>query len=391
MSIVALAKPSEDLAAKGAATPPPAPAKPAPQEAQPAPVKPAPQEPQPAVVKAPPSVLSFSPNVPNIRAGVKRTSALELQKVLKSEGHYKGSLDGFYGKGTQTAFDQAYKENRQIQKYRLLAQYAPRPAYGAAPGTVQFFINTLWDDPKTALDGLEKSKAPIAKAYRAYFLFASDGPGRDADALMNEALKAAFAGGKVKIANFDPNATYAYFDIEQLLLHVRYIHQTSPEQAAAPCWLFRKHPGPALKAFTAAGGGSEWKLQNCGGFWEWEEVKVLSAMAHDLCAQSHCSEAKSALAQQELARLYLAPKAITDDERKALETWYANSWRGIDAWASRDPMLTELAAALKISYFHTWILFEDFFMDEGFNEREARALGLAALRALTGQHFERFI
>jgi hypothetical protein len=341
---------------------------------------------------APPaSVISFSPNVPGIRAGVKRTSAIELQKVLKAEGAYKGSLDGYYGKGTKAAFDQAYNDNRQIQKYRLLAKYASQPSGDASKGSVQYFINNLWDDPKTALDGLEASKAPIAKAYRAYFLFVRDGASRDVNTLMSEALKAAFSGKKANIPNFDPNATYAYYDIDQLLQHLSYTHQASPDQPSAPCWLFRKHPGPALKAFVTASGSGQLKLQNCGGFWEWEEVKVLSVMAHDLCAQSQCSEAKAAEAQQELARLYLAPKALSDDERKALEAWNANVWKGIDAWASRDPMLAELATAMKISYFHTEVLFEDFFMDEGFNEKEAKTLGIAALKALVGHHFDRFI
>ncbi len=377
VTIIAPSKTGDELTAKGVeitaakAAPAPAPAK--------------------TYTAEPASVISFSPNVPNIRASVKRTSAIELQKVLKSEGVYKGSLDGFYGKGTKTAFEQAYNDNRQIQKYRILAKYATQPSNDAARGTVQYFINTLWDDPKTALDGLETSKAPIAKAYRAYFLFVRDGASRDVNTLMNDALKTAFAGKKTSIANFDPNATYAYYDISQLLQHLSYVHQASSDKPAAPCWLFRKHPGPALQAFASASNSGELKLQNCGGFWEWEEVKVLSVMAHDLCAQGQCSEAKAADAQQELARLYLAPKALSDDERKALEAWNTNIWKGIDAWSSRDPMLSEVATALKISYFQTEVLFEDFFMDEGFNEKEAKALGLAALKALVGNHFDRFI
>ena len=375
VTIIAPSKNGDELTAKGVELPA---AKAAPAAAK-------------TVAAEPASVISFSPNVPDIRAGVKRTSAIELQKVLKAEGAYKGSLDGYYGKGTQTAYEQAYNANRQIQKYRILAKYTAQPSGDAAKGSVQYLINTLWDDPKTALDGLETSKAPVAKAYRAYFLFVRDGASRDVNSLMNDALKAAFAGKKANIPNFDPNATYAYYDIDQLLQHMRYIHQASPEQPAAPCWLFRKHPGPALKAFASASGSGELKLQNCGGFWEWDEVKVLSVMAHDLCAQSQCSEAKAAEAQQELARLYLAPKALSDDERKALEAWNTNAWKGIDAWANRDPMLSELTTAMKISYFRTEVLFEDFFMDEGFNEKEAKALGLAALKALVGNHFDRFI
>lgn len=340
-----------------------------------------------------PSEVLFQATLPDIRPNVKRTSALELQKVLKAEGSYKGSLDGFYGKGTRTAYEQALASNRQLQKYRLLAKYMASPADDAPKSSVQYLINTLWDDPKTALDGLELSKAPIAKAYRAYFLFVSDGASKDVNGLMNEAIKEAFAGKKgVDFPKFDPSATYAYYDLDQLLQHLRYLHEVSSEKPAAPCWLFRKHPGGALKAFGPQQGYvSNLKLQSCGGFWEWEEVRLLNTIAQDLCGQGQISEAQCAKSQSDLAQLYLTPKVLSDDERKALEAWNTKLWNGIDAWASRDPMLGELATALKISYFQSWALFEDFFMNEGFNEKEAKALGLSALKALVGPHLERFI
>ena len=341
--------------------------------------------------KAVPAAAAFEATLPDIRPNVKRTSALELQKVLKIEGSYKGSLDGYYGKGTRTAYEQALNSNRQLQKYRILSKHMTTPAEEAPKGSVQHLVNTLWDDPKTALDGLELSKAPIAKAYRAYFLFVSDGAGKDVNNLMNAAIKEAFAGKKgVDFPKFDPSSTYAYYDLDQLLTHLRYIHEVSSD-VAAPCWLFRKHPGGALKAFGPQGFNSNLKLQTCGGFWEWEELQVLNTIAQDLCGQGQMSEAQCAKSQSDLAQLYLAPKALSDDERKALETWNTNLWKGLDGWASRDPMLAEIATALKISYFQNWVLFEDFFMNEGFNEKEAKAMGLQALKTMVGHHLERFI
>lgn len=334
----------------------------------------------------------FKAELPDIRAGVKRTSALELQKILKVEGSYKGSLDGYYGKGTRTAFDAALATNRQLHKYRLLAKYMATSGETAAKGSVQYYINRLWDDPNEALNGLSASKAAIAKGYRAYFLYVSDGPGKEVNNLMNSAIKEAFGGRKSdRFPKFDPAATYAYEDVEQMLTHLRYLHEVSPDSPTAPCWLFRKHPGPALKAFGSLSADSNLKLEACGGFWEWEEVKLLSSIASDLCGQDQISEAQCAKSQSDLARFYLTPKAISEDERKALEAWNASLWKGIDGWSSRDPMLLELATALKISYFQTEVLFEDYFMDEGFNEKEAKALGLAAMKALVGHHLERFI
>ena len=60
--------------------------------------------------------------LPNIRGKVKRTSALDLQRVLKSEKVYNSGLDGYYGKGTKAGYAKIKKENRQIKKYLLLSQ-----------------------------------------------------------------------------------------------------------------------------------------------------------------------------------------------------------------------------------------------------------------------------
>lgn len=369
------------------------PEKKAPEKAEPVKKEPAKVEPEKAAIKEAviaPTPASFEADLPDIRPNVKRTSAYELQKSLKAEGSYKGSLDGFYGKGTRTAYEAALTNNRQLQKYRILAKYMATPTEDAEKGTIQYYINHLWDDPKMAIDGLEDSKAPIARAYRAYFRYVNEGQSKEVNWLMNEAIKEALAGKKSSFAKLDPTVRYAYEDIDQMLTHLRYIHEVSPDGPSAPCWLFRKHPAPALKAFGPAE-GSNLKLQACGGFWEWEEVKVLDAIARDLCGLGQTSEAACAKSQSQLAQLYLTPKALNDDERKALEAWNAKLWQGIEGWSSRDPMLAEIATALKISYLQTEVLFEDFFMDEGFNEREAKALGLHAMKVLVGHHLERFI
>ena len=60
--------------------------------------------------------------MPKIRGKVKRTSAIELQKVLKAEKVYDAGLDGYYGKGTKAGYEKIKKENRQLKKYLLLSQ-----------------------------------------------------------------------------------------------------------------------------------------------------------------------------------------------------------------------------------------------------------------------------
>lgn len=337
--------------------------------------------------------FEFKAKLPDIRAKVKRTSAIELQKVLKAEGAYKGALDGYYGKGTRNAYELVLNNNRQLKKYSILAKYEAIPGTDAHIGSLQQSINSLWQDPQTALDQLEKSKAPIAKAYRAYFLFATDGPSFEVNTLMNEAIKeAAKSDLRATLPVFDPYATYDYRDLKQLLTHMRYIHETTNEDVNVPCWLFRRHPGTALKAFGEIDGiKSSLSMQTCGGFWEWQEVQLLHAIASDLCTANETSEGKIASSQTKLAQLYLAPQNMGWKERKALMDWNDKVWKGIDGWATRDPLLEEIATALKISYFQTQVLLEDYFMDEGYDEKNSKGLALATLKALVGHHFERFI
>ena len=337
--------------------------------------------------------FDFRAKMPEIRAKVKRTSALELQKVLKAEGTYKSSLDGYYGKGTRAGYNLALSTNRQLQKYSIIARHSDIPVADAPTSTLQSSINNLWQDPQTALNALEKSKAPIAKAYRAYFLFSTDGHSFEVNTLMNQALKE--AGQKdvrATLPVFDPYATYDYRDMNQMLTHLRYIHETTREDVTVPCWMFRRHPGTALKAFGEISGiKSSLSMQTCGGFWEWQEVQLLNAIASDLCTSGHTSDSKIANSQTELAQLYLSPESMGWKERKALMDWNDTVWKGIDGWAVRDPLLAEIGTALKISYYQTYVLLEDFYMDEGFDEKDSKGLALAALRALVGHHFDRFI
>jgi hypothetical protein len=315
-----------------------------------------------------------------------------LQKALKGTGHYSGSLDGYFGKGSKEALSKAYASNRQLKKYELLSSQWPGPgANQGNSGSLQQAIDQLREYPEASVNVLEASKTTIAKAYRACHLFISKGAGSDVNQLMNQALRDAFPAGKSGIPNFDPAATYAYQDVERLLQHLSYIHQSVPGMPAVPCWLFRQFPGPAARAFSFAGSGSHLVLQPCGGFWEWPEVNLLNTMLTDVSPQPGYDGQPSAAALSILNSLYLAPRVPGELERKSLEAWNTRLWQGIEGWASRDPMLKEIAVALKISFFHTALLLEDYYMNQGFGEKEAKALALSALQALTGEALQRFI
>jgi len=58
---------------------------------------------------------------PEISGKVKRNAAIEIQRILKAEKSYSGSLDGFYGPGTAAGFENFTKTNRQWKKYELLS------------------------------------------------------------------------------------------------------------------------------------------------------------------------------------------------------------------------------------------------------------------------------
>lgn len=336
--------------------------------------------------------ISNAVKIPDIRADLKRTSALELQKVMKELKVYNSFLDGYYGKGTRIAYKKAASQNRQLKKYRLLAKAQEFGTADEQPEGLQYFINNLWDETAAALGGLESSNAPIAKAYRAYYSFNTSGISQEVNNLMNTAIRAAFAGKKLEnFPRFDYNATYAYTDLDQLLLHLRYIHEVSVDKPAAPCWLFKRHPGAALRAFDASERNADFRVQNCGGFWEWENIQVLHAIALDLCAQNDIDSEEMAKDHSDLSRLFLTPKTLSAAEQKALTTWNKNLLSGIAGWSFKDPMLKEISVAFKLSYFQTQVLLEDHFMDGGFKEKEAKGMALAVLKVLVGHHLERFV
>lgn len=329
-------------------------------------------------------------SIPKIRGDVKRNSAYVLQTILKEEGVYKSSLDGFYGKGTTLAYQEMKNNNRQIQKYRILSEYMNNNESNVS-SELQENINNLWANPQIAMAGLDVSDSPLAKAYQAYFLMVYEGIDQRVNDLMNGAIKTAFTGKKVtNIPRFDYKATYAYNDLDQLLLHLRYIHEVSNEDVKVPCWMFQRHPGAALRAFDSRGSG-DFMMENCGGFNEWEEIRILQAMARDLSVRKLMSKDTLAMAQSALSRLYLAPKAIDANSATILNEWNETLWKGVEGWALQDPMLENIHVALKVVYYQSYVLLEDHFMDAGFTAAEAKVLALQALQAIVGYHLDRFV
>jgi len=336
------------------------------------------------------SLPAVKASMPDIRGDVKRNSAYVLQTILKEEGVYKSSLDGFYGKGTTLAYQEIKNNNRQIQKYRILSEYMNNTSSDTS-NELQENINNLWANPQLSMAGLDVSDSPLGKAYQAYFLMVYEGIDKRVNDLMNGAIKTAFTNKKVvNIPRFDYKATYAYNDLDQLLLHLRYIHEVSDEDVKVPCWMFQRHPGAALRAFDTRG-GNDFLMANCGGFNEWEEIRILQAMSRDLSVRKLMSKDTLAMSQSALSRLYLAPKSLSERDAKILNEWNDTLWKGLEGWAIQDPMLGNMQVALKVVYYQSYVLLEDHFMDAGFSAAESKTLALQALQAVVGYHLDRFV
>ena len=331
-------------------------------------------------------------SLPAIRGNVKRGSVLELQKILKSERAYKSSLDGYYGKGTAAAYEKAKAQNSQYKKYEALSNLM-KSAAEEEGDQVQYAINHLLDQ-NSAVYTLERSNAPIAKAYRAYLMFRKLGPGAEVNGLMNTAIRSAYEGKRLgNQPPFDYRATYAYEDLNQLILHIHFIHAAPENEYGAPCWLAEVHPRETAVAHTAFANyaAGTLKLASCDQFLSWEEIRTMETIAKDLDGREKADAGMINAAASRRAQLFMAPLPLDKRSVAELESWNRSIWQGLNAWAASDPFHAELVTALKISYFQSQVRLEDYFMDQGFKVGDAKGLALATLESLVGYYLERFI
>lgn len=327
----------------------------------------------------------------NIRSNVKRRAAIELQKLLKAENFYKGSLDGYYGAGTATAYQTALQNNRELFKYRLLIQNAAAPGNAASGDPLQNAINRLPEDSRASVV-LESYNHPVAKVYQAYQLFMAYGPVAEVNNLMNAAIRQAYLNKPLKVVPpFDYRATYAYNDLDQLIQHIYYVHAAPDVTYPAPCWLSSTHPQESARAQASLGGygSAGLKVQSCDPFSEWEEVRLLEALATDLGASAP-NPAQAAEAASARAALFLANRPMSTAAEREIESWYSALMTNLAGWANRDPLHQKMTVAYKIAFFQACIRMEDFYMDKGFGSEEAKSLALATARAIVGPSLARF-
>ncbi|MEM6317773.1 MAG: hypothetical protein AAF960_08885 [Bacteroidota bacterium] len=323
---------------------------------------------------------------PEIRPLIKRTSALDLQKLLKANQYFSGSLDGFYGKATAAGYEIFQQQNKQFQKFEVLSQ-VNLTKESPETSAFQTTINNLLVNPNQRLVKLVKMNQPLAKAYRAYLLMTNNGNITEINQLMNRAIKNTFADKKIKNAPpFDFNAAYSYEELEQFILHLRYLHAAPVnEQYAIPCWLFEQHPEESLAAFKTKSKFASFANTNisaCKGFDQWKPIQILRTMIEEL-APTDLSEAQlDRQATLTTARnfQYLFPEKQTKEEKKEIDQWLRTFWDDLGKNAPSYPVLAKNLTALKIIFFQSQVLLEDFYMNEGFTPDAAEGLALSVLK-----------
>ncbi len=327
---------------------------------------------------------------PDIRSQVKRASVLELQKVLKLAGTYNGELDGYYGPGTTAGYEKLRQQNRDIQKYSVLSQYTDVGQADMRP--LQQAINSLPTDP-SASNVVAGSNEAIAKAYQAYSLFGSLGPTNEVNLLMNSAIKQAYNAAQMQgPAPFDYTATYAYNDWSQLVLHLLYIHGAPANTYAAPCWLIQAHPQVSAQAqANYANMNASLPMQNCDQFMDWDEIKLLVAIANDMNGNQQPSPQEAAADASLRAQLYTTSASLENANQASYERWNRELWVALNNWGMSDPLHQRMITSLKVAYFQSQVRLEDFFMDKGFKYEDASGLALATLETLVGRDLKRFL
>ncbi|MEL6721595.1 MAG: SPOR domain-containing protein, partial [Bacteroidota bacterium] len=255
---------------------------------------------------------SFDLPTPKIRTNVKRKSVLNLQTVLKRLGTYKSSLDGYYGDGTASGFAQAANNDITYQKYQLLSKYSNELESQGISSNVQRAVNNLPQMPSVSLRTLESSNLPVAKAYRAYWLFQQQNmPSRAVNDLMNTAIREAFrqqARNSSTQLPIDSRTTYAYEDLNQVARHIYYIHLLQNERVIIPCWMMSRHA-------SEVGNSSFYVSDECNGFYQWDVVRILKSISDDLSTTTPSQDGTS------LTRLYLSPATLSQTEIQGLTSW----------------------------------------------------------------------
>lgn len=328
---------------------------------------------------------------PSIDETLKSTSVSKLQKTLFEMGFFNGLPDGFYGEKTSEGYIKAIEENRELRKYVLLSRVTQPLEVINEPNGLQLALYKIpsSDDPKAALG---KFDHPLSKAYLAYESFSSNGPSNEVNNWMNQAIAEAFEE-KTNPWGFDHNATYAYQNFSQLILHLYYLHIMSAPSYKVPCWLVNNHPKETHQAYQtlSRSGSSNLFFEDCAPFVKWNEVRLLQTIAADLSAIDQFEASRLNEDASFRSQLFLNLIIIPQKDREEYRIWDENLWKKLEAWAASDPTHKEAVAALKVAYLQSQIRLETHYIKMGMDQGNAKALAIATLQSLVGYPLSRFV
>ena len=191
---------------------------------------------------------------------------------------------------------------------------------------------------------------------------------------------------------FDFKAVYSYPSIEQLILHLFYIHSTPDNTIPTPCWLFnahRKETQAAVNRFNDA------KVKNpaisgCDYAMDWQDFRLLNNIMVYLGGKQP-DQQELFQAAEERAFLYNSTQALDAASSKNVLNWEAQVWEKLELWGKKDPINLRMLTALKIAYFQSFIRIEDHFLQKGMVGADAKNMATAVIATVMTPYLDRFM
>jgi len=258
--------------------------------------------------------------------------------------------------------------------------------------TLQYYVNMIPEDPRTAAAGLEQFKNPISKAFLAYIYLNEDLQVVDKTArvnqLMNTSLEKVFKGYRGD-TRYDFSMKYSYEEIGQLLEHLKAIYEVLKERPDIPCWLFERHPKLMKETFQPywQNKRDDYTVSNdCGSFMNLEELRILS-----LVSEEFAEDGSTVNEVAKINQLYVVPQPISHQEIETLEKWNGKLWGNLNALGEGSPLQQNMYALLRFSYYDALQVLETHFMFKGMPGIEARSLGLKIIKETVGENLTSYL
>ena len=324
-------------------------------------------------------------------SGTVRNSVKALQLLLGEQDLYDVPSSGSLTPKTKAAIAAFKSKNEHYKRHALLVESQEEP-YQIEEYTLQYYINRATEEPAKAAAGLKQFKNPIAKMFLAYLYFNGDvavaNKDQQVNQLMNTALQEVFKGYRGK-TRYDFSMKYAYEDLEQLLSHLKAVHEVLKMRPDMPCWLLQRHPKAIQKAFRPYWNNSrdDYNVSNdCGSFLDQENLRVLLSVSEEFAAND---EQKQTLL--DINRWYVLPRPIPHQEIEQLEKWNGRLWGGLAKLKDGSPLEQNMYTVLRFSYYDALQELETNFMKKGLPGVEARSLGLKVLKEAVGPNLAAYL